>query len=99
EDGILDRNVTGVQTCALPICCAPGAGFHIFVALFLGVCFVGVRMVDEDAFGCGWLDGGRRRWRGQSAGAGFRRVQRERLVLFPGPEERRVGTGYRTQGP
>src|SRR5699024_11446335 len=22
EDGIRDRNVTGVQTCALPICCA-----------------------------------------------------------------------------
>src|SRR5699024_11284120 len=24
EDGIRDRNVTGVQTCALPICPAPG---------------------------------------------------------------------------
>src|SRR5207249_7210060 len=24
EDGIRDRNVTGVQTCALPICCPDG---------------------------------------------------------------------------
>src|SRR5207249_8270390 len=26
EDGIRDRNVTGVQTCALPICCRIGNG-------------------------------------------------------------------------
>src|SRR5437868_7747416 len=26
EDGIRDRNVTGVQTCALPICCPGGSG-------------------------------------------------------------------------
>src|SRR5437868_8685337 len=27
EDGIRDRNVTGVQTCALPICTAPWAAW------------------------------------------------------------------------
>src|SRR5699024_11936731 len=30
EDGIRDRNVTGVQTCALPIC-ALGAGFVLAI--------------------------------------------------------------------
>src|SRR5437879_13103324 len=29
EDGIRDTSVTGVQTCALPICCAGGAGTFI----------------------------------------------------------------------
>src|SRR5699024_11994656 len=29
EDGIRDRNVTGVQTCALPICVADAARLHI----------------------------------------------------------------------
>src|SRR5699024_5780046 len=28
EDGIRDRNVTGVQTCALPICCAYCLNMH-----------------------------------------------------------------------
>src|SRR5699024_11965757 len=28
EDGIRDRNVTGVQTCALPICCRAGSEAH-----------------------------------------------------------------------
>src|SRR5699024_12155880 len=31
EDGIRDRNVTGVQTCALPICPATGPGAPIAV--------------------------------------------------------------------
>ena len=35
EDGIRDIGVTGVQTCALPICC----GFHIMV---IGICLVEV---------------------------------------------------------
>src|SRR5699024_11985443 len=31
EDGIRDRNVTGVQTCALPICSAPDATYVSFL--------------------------------------------------------------------
>src|SRR5699024_11469698 len=33
EDGIRDRNVTGVQTCALPICTSPRALNRLVVAL------------------------------------------------------------------
>ena len=29
EDGIRDWSVTGVQTCALPICCLPLCGYKI----------------------------------------------------------------------
>src|SRR5699024_11630675 len=44
EDGIRDRNVTGVQTCALPIFPRPVHGF-----------FSGVRGEIQQFFGFGWF--------------------------------------------
>src|SRR5699024_11912178 len=44
EDGIRDRNVTGVQTCALPICSPGGRGVvavYIFGTIF-GAIFMGL---------------------------------------------------------
>src|SRR5207248_762034 len=37
EDGIRDRTVTGVQTCALPICHSFELGSRIFATLFLSI--------------------------------------------------------------
>src|SRR5699024_12036601 len=43
EDGIRDRNVTGVQTCALPICCCVGLKRSAFIQ---------GTAVEEDHKGC-----------------------------------------------
>src|SRR5437868_15400687 len=40
EDGIRDRNVTGVQTCALPISLGPALKTYIFSMLALAATFV-----------------------------------------------------------
>src|SRR5699024_11902418 len=50
EDGIRDRNVTGVQTCALPICCNGKKGQDLVIRVPRGTiireCEGGVVMAD-----------------------------------------------------
>src|SRR5207249_6921175 len=45
EDGIRDRNVTGVQTCALPISLRPLAGDMAFLLMALALIGTGVLAV------------------------------------------------------
>src|SRR5699024_11226360 len=43
EDGIRDRNVTGVQTCALPILCGVVASGQVFLSLLAAYAFSRLR--------------------------------------------------------
>src|SRR5207249_8781651 len=88
EDGIRDRNVTGVQTCALPICSQPPF-FAAMVGLYAAATDT-TRALDyldaleaEHAF---WMDGVERLPPGGSAA--YRRVR---------SEERRVGKECRSR--
>src|SRR5699024_12223001 len=53
EDGIRDRNVTGVQTCALPICPADSGRPQRWAQGFCGECGRGTVTDTKDAPGLG----------------------------------------------
>src|SRR5207249_8243308 len=89
EDGIRDRNVTGVQTCALPICLHTSVGFALVGAV------VGEYLAS--AQGLGWIIS---QAQGNFDAAG---VYAGMLILcvvvviveFMRSEERRVGKEWR----
>src|SRR5207249_9723216 len=98
--GIRDRNVTGVQTCALPIFSNPRS-----IALSVLLMFPGLQVLGADYQ---WENGpGYRRAKLQPVGAG-----KDGFTLLPGEqtgvlftnylsersEERRVGKEWRTGG-
>src|SRR5699024_11757874 len=93
EDGIRDRNVTGVQTCALPI--SPGQRVNVFTRQLAGELgtsstFINLQAQASAAF---WLD---------SASAHLGQGKTSLLGTNHGPlarsEERRVGKEGRTRG-
>src|SRR5699024_11863163 len=91
EDGIRDRNVTGVQTCALPIFAA--AMERTGLPAFLVQTKNGIRAAwgEPDDTTAAWT---------QSPGVIGSNLARLKLSGFDGPrsEERRVGTECRSRG-
>src|SRR5207249_9485705 len=94
EDGIRDRNVTGVQTCALPIYCVP-------------TCWAGPRVSFRPGGASHWPpraqppEGPHRAFAWRKSAAPGIRSGTEIFPWMPKPkrsEERRVGKEWRARG-
>src|SRR5699024_4568741 len=98
EDGIRDRNVTGVQTCALPIS-NPHLRLRAPMSLSAGS---SANSLDTDRFHHAMLDGtvAPDLIRQLRSAAGPRRHPRDRVPLLPRPRERaRVSIAHGRDGP